>query len=409
MTQKKNSSKLVRSLKKGIRTLASGKKDLSKLAAALPLTALLVEEVRAAQAKSKTADELLQSLGRQPTIDSATIYTQHALVFSSYRPKAADHDGWVVSALVSALPLRLRQIEIIEPVVFNQRTLGSLHLQVGLWSLYWQTLWLLGSAFLAVLLAFGVSLWLSRRLNGAVLGPLVELENVARKIAHTVDYSQRAGLGQIAEVNSLAMSFNMMLEQLQQRDAKLAAHREELEQLVVSRTAELSRAKEAAEAASRAKSEFLATMSHEIRTPLNGVLGMNEMLSGSPLNGPQRAWVADIQSSGQQLMHVINDVLDFSRIEADQMRLETVDFDLLDLIEDCLVGFAPAAEAKQLELVAEFFPDGQPLVVRGDPFRLRQVVTNLLSNAIKFTKRGSVVVRVSRGEAFGELVPASIP
>jgi two-component system sensor histidine kinase/response regulator len=165
------------------------------------------------------------------------------------------------------------------------------------------------------------------------------------------------------------------------------------------RAADLSRAKEVAEAATRAKSEFLANMSHEIRTPMNGVIGLTDLLlRRGGLGGQQLRQAQLIKSSADALLALINDVLDFSKIEAGKMELSCVDFDPRTIIEDVVEMLAPKAAAKKLEFACDVHPDVPPRV-HGDPDRLRQILINLTNNAIKFTEKGEVVVRVVPAEA----------
>jgi len=244
-----------------------------------------------------------------------------------------------------------------------------------------------------------------------IVAPIEELTQKASSMAEG-DYQQRADIESTNEIGVLASTFNKMAESIELDIAdrkRIAEEVESLRQKAEGRSVELEIALDAAEQATKAKGEFLASMSHEIRTPMNGVVGMADLLSQTNLSEDQHQMLSTIKDSGNSLLTVINDILDFSKIEAGKLDIESVPLSMCEVLEGAAATISPNASRKNIQIVTYVDPL-IPQTLLGDPVRLRQIVFNLTGNAVKFSEEGEVVVRADKvsGDGSGLRVKISV-
>ncbi|MFK0312936.1 response regulator [Pseudomonas sp. NPDC090233] len=251
---------------------------------------------------------------------------------------------------------------------------------------------------LLILACLVLSALLAMRMSRTINDPIARIKHAVNQLkdGHLEERLPAMGSHELDElargINRMAETLHSAHEELQHSiDQATEDVRQNLETIEI-QNIELDMARKEALEASRIKSEFLANMSHEIRTPLNGILGFTHLLQKSELTPRQLDYLNTIEKSADNLLGIINEILDFSKIEAGKLVLDSIPFNLRDLVQDTLTILAPAAHAKQLELLSLIYRD-TPSSLIGDPLRLKQILTNLVSNAIKFTREGTIVVR----------------
>lgn len=330
------------------------------------------------------AEDTLATLARSPLVLMGRIHNADGSLFAEYR-RDPQGDISLVSAEnpVVVLADHMHVNKVVEPLVIGGTTVGSITLWINTWSAYskiFTSIWL---SLIIWVLGMVIAFLLAERLNRRAVAPLHSLSTVMLTVSTTEDYSQRFEHEEDNEIGALADSFNQMLAQINDREGRL--------QQAIS---DLEIARDEAEQAARTKSAFLANMSHEIRTPMNGVVGMTALLKRTHLDERQLSYFNTIEKSASSLLSIVDDILDFTKIEAGQLDIRNAEYSVRETVGVIKEFFAEPARQKNIEFSVDV-DERVPTTLIGDSGRIRQILLNLIGNAIKFTHQGNVAVKVS--------------
>ena len=319
-----------------------------------------------------SADQVLESLQLLSDVSGASIYDNEGSLFSAWgETTPLDKTSFLADRM---------QSEIGSEIAIAGETLGEVSISYSLRPIYVEHGYIALAAFALWVCGLFVAIWLSRSLNKRVTEPLNELDEFMTRAAQTESFTERVSYNRNDELGHVVGALNNLFARVEDRDNRLSEIIEEL-----------TKARDAAEASAQAKTSFLANMSHEVRTPMNGIVGLIDLVKLEGLNARQDAWVASMARSADALLTIIDDILDFTRIEAGQLEIRPSVFELEPCISSVKALFADQIKRRGIELRVDI-AENAPTVLVADQGRVRQILLNLVGNAFKFTEEGHITI-----------------